>query len=485
MSNAIVYIKNEQYFLFDGSFKPIKPNAAKKHFTASTILASNLFFYSNKVVSGLSDEQLSVQMDINMHDEGGANPEEEYESGYLRYTLANEGNDLIDLYALSKTQSDLYFANIIKNLPSIDLVVPSFMIYQAFYKKEQKSVDLILHISKQESFGALYQNGNFIAHRSVDSLSAFAKKINTSLDVIQEALVSKGIADENYETGSLLLANLQEYFSKSIERIAHAINHKRGLFGFNEIDRIIIDFNSCEISGISNVFEAYAMANIPIVPLTHKGSQEGFSVYDFIAAEFIQGVSHKKFECVNLTHYKRKPAFYKQPAGILLLSTFFALIIISIYIFALTKESQMEQESLNLLQKRLSSLQKSNQENNQTLSKLEQENEILLAKKTRLEQEINLWNQEKENIANLKKIAQKRQEMVDFALKNLHKYNLKLTELEHNTTKRLILHILTDKNSEKNIASFMKDMGGLYENIITDRIFLDKDKYKSIIEIKQ
>lgn len=486
MGSPIVYIKNERYFLYDdGKFKPTKPNASKKYFTASTITSSYLFFYSNKVMSGISDEQLSVQMDINMHDEGGANPEEEYESGYLRYTLTNEGNDLIDLYALSKMQSDAYFANIIKNCPCIDLVVPSFMVYESMYQEEQKSVDLILHIGKHESFGALYQNGKYIAHRGVDSLFSFAKKTDTSLDVIYEALKTKGIVEENYEAGNLLLSNLQDYFSKSIERIAHAINHKRGLFGFDKIDRIIIDFNSHELAGINSVFEAFAMSDIPTLSLTHQSSQDGFDVYDFITADYMQGVLKKKYKTINLTHYKRKPAFYRQPAGILLLVAFFSLVIVSLYIFVLNQEASMEQESSNLLQKQLELSKKSNKEHNATLSKFEQENQLLSTKQERLTKEINLWNEEKENISNLKKSSQKRQEMVDFALKNLAKYNLKLSELEHNTTKRLILHIITNKNSEKNIASFMKDMSKSYENVMTDKIYLDKNKYKSIVEIKQ
>lgn len=487
-SSKILYVKNERYSLFDGkNFTEAKPSFAKRHPVALLVPPSALYVYSSKQPSSLDEEQLELQMDIAMHEDGGADDTQDYSFATIRHTLrSEEGSDLVDLFGITHDQTQAFYGEIAKSTKAIDIMSPSFLIYETLYKdSEVSSTDLFIYFDDEEAYATLFQNGHYIAHRNMDNLASLSAKTKMDLDTLKALLKTKGVQEESYPPEELnIITSIQDYFTKGVERIVHTINHKRGLFGLEGVDRIYVDFEGAIVPGLEGIFEAFGIEVNSILPLKAQNNEDPSLHHDVIAANYLLDVAKGRLKGVNITSFERELPLYRQPAGYFLGILFFTFFLVGIGWYALQMLIDEEQGKINTLNNKIlqatSMVKKATakeKELNTNLMTLNTQEKILQEEDTKL-------TQTNSAISLFESSPIKRSQMVDNALMGLSKNDLGIIKMDQNGSKKLFLHIVTTPNKQANIANFMEFMSQRgYQRSFTKQILRRDGLYESVVEV--
>jgi hypothetical protein len=199
---------------------------------ARCIIPISLTLHTIKLSDHLSPDEEQTQVESRMFEEQNLQKDQNYTIAYVRNPLASESGVLCEVYALCDEKAQDYFADVLKDISTIDLVVPGFMVYETLYKTLPKQNDLFLYWGEEEAYAVIYQDGHYIAHRTIETLTTMAVEVGLDLAKLRLFLTQKGLIEENYQPEELnKFILLQERLAKNIERIVHTINHKRGLFG--------------------------------------------------------------------------------------------------------------------------------------------------------------------------------------------------------------------------------------------------------------
>jgi len=276
LENSIVFLYNQKAILYDGNdVQSADFKESKNHFTTAIIPLKLLNTFSYKIASTTNDDEIAMQTEIKMYTEGGLNADKEYVVDYIKYNIGSEY--LIEAFALSKENFDDYFAKYTKKVTAVDILFPRFLVYQTLYDKEldKDSNDLILYISETESFATLYQHGRYIGYRALNSLSKISKRAGIEITKLKEYLQTKGLLQSNYDLDEIhILDSLQSIFSKDMEKLVYTINQKRTFFGIDKLDRVFIDFDGHDISGIEQFFISYGYESLKIDKLEFKANDK-------------------------------------------------------------------------------------------------------------------------------------------------------------------------------------------------------------------
>lgn len=487
-SSKIIYVKNERYSLFDGQkFAEAKPAEAKKYPVALLVPSSALYMYSSKLPTSLDDEQTELQMDIAMHEEGGADDDKDYSIALLKHTLPGEdSSNLVDLFGVTYDQADALYGNIVKQTKAIDIMVPAFLIYQALYKEEEAtSTDLYIFFDDEEAYGVLFQNGKYIAHRIMDNLASLSAKTRMDLDTIKALLKTKGVQEENYTPEELdVLTTVQDYLTKGVERVVHTINHKRGLFNLDKVDKVFLDFDGAVIPGLEGIFDAFGIGISSILPLKAPSNEDPSLHHDIVAAIYLLKVAKGEIKGINLTPFERELPLYRQPAGYFLGILFIGLLFVGIGWFVLQMLIDKEQEKINTLDTKIAQATSKVSKATQMETKLVGDLKTLETKEKQLNEEDEKLDQTTGAISLFESSSIKRSQMVDNALMGLSQNNLGVIQMDQNGSRKLYLHIITTPNKQSNIANFMDFMSKRgYQRSFTKQIIRKDGLYESIVEI--
>lgn len=245
-----------------------------KTLTSGALIPLNLLdIHTIKLSNRLSEEEMRIQVEIRMFEEGNLNSDEEYTIDFIPHTISNDSDLLIAAFALSHTKANDYFQEVLSKTSVIDRIVPGFLVYSTLYPALSPKNDLFIYWGDEEAYAAIYQEGHYIAHRSIETLAAIAVETGLELSKLKQFLQAKGVIEENYlpeELNKFIL--IQERIAKNIERIVHTINHKRGLFGLSGIDNCYLDFEGETILGLEKIFNAYGISELTLLALKRKGS---------------------------------------------------------------------------------------------------------------------------------------------------------------------------------------------------------------------
>lgn len=487
-SSKILYIKNEHFALFDGQgFKEVKPTQAKKYTTGLLVPPSALYMYSSKQPSSLDDEQVELQMDIGMHEDGGADDSQDYSIAILKHILpGEESSNLVDLFGITYDQAEALYGGVVKKTKSIDIMTPAFLIYKTLYKEDDtSSTDLFIYFDDEEAYGVLFRDGRYIAYRNIDTLASLSAKTKYDLDTIKALLKTKGAVEENYAPEELdVLTAVQDYLTKAIERIVHTINHKRGLFGLNGVDRIFIDYDGAVIPGLESIFEAFGIEVNSILPLTAPNGQDQHKYHDFLAASYLLDVANGRLKSVNLTPFERELPLYRQPAGSFLITLFLALFLVGAGWYFLQMLIGKEQEKIDTLNSKISQATSRVNKAKSKEDELKKSLNTLSVQTKELQEENGQLEQTKGAISLFENSSIQRSQMVDNALMGLSQNQLGVIKIDQNSSKKLSLHIVTTPNKQSNIANFMNFMSQRgYQRSHTKQIYRKDGLYESVVEI--
>lgn len=481
--DKIFFIEHESIATYsDGVFSPSTPRDTKELFSGAIIPLSLLNIHTLKLPNNLNDEELANHVEIRMFEEGNLNSDEEYTIDFIRHDLANEKSYLCEVFALSHTKATDYFSIVLKQTSVIDLITPRFLIYEAQYDTLPKQNDLFIYLGEEESIGSIYQNGKYIAHRSIDTLASMAVETGLDIPKLKSFLTQRGVIEGSYppeEFGKFVL--IQECLARNVERLVHTVNHKRGLFGLTGIDHVYLDFEGNTIPGLETVFDAYGIHNLAITALT-KTQNKPEELHNLLCAHYLSQQIEKK--SLNVSPFGRKARWYTRESGKFLSIFSIALLIalaapISLAWMISTQEQRQEEllSSLAEIQKETLPLSVTYNEQKKLLAQTQTEAETL-------NKEIGMIQGAEETANLIEEMHLKRQQFLVDTTSELGRYGLGTLMIEQNGSKEMTLHIISKYNKRDDIA---KVMSGLYargyQNAQTHEIVLDEKMYNAVVKV--
>jgi len=480
----LLFIEHDRIRTYqEGVFREPSSGEYKELFCGAIIPLSLLNTHTLKLSDRLSDEELRIQVEIRMFEEGNLNSDEEYTIDYIRHVIATDDSNLVEVFALSHTKAGEYFASALSKSPSIDRIIPGFMVYGSLYPTLEAKNDLFIYWGEEEAYAAIYQEGRYIAHRSIETLASIAVDTGLDLAKLKNFLRTKGVIEENYlpeELNKYIL--LQEKIGKNIERIVHTINHKRGLFGLSGIDNCYLDFEGESILGLQSVFEAYGVKGITFTPLTKEGCSPE-NIHDALCCDALVTPNEGM---LNLSPYLRKAPWYARESGKFLgfLGGALALILIaSITIgWMISNEESRQAElstQLDTLKKETSSLAATLKQNN---NRLHQEQN----KSKTLENEIALYHGAEETAVLIHDMHAARQKFLLDTTQELGRYRLGAMLMEQNGSKEMSILVVSEYRKRDDIAKLMSGLYARgYQDVQTHEIKLDNNNttYNSLVKV--
>lgn len=467
---------------FDGKFTQSSNNELAKLPSGAIVPLSLLNVQTFKLSKRLSDEEMAIQVEIRMFEEGNLNSDEEYTISYISHAISNDEDALVEAFALSHAKADAYFQETLTKVSAIDCVVPPFVIYSTLYPALAPANDLFIYWGDEEAIATVYKNGHYIAHRTIETMASIAVETGLELSKLKQMLQEKGLIEENYlpqELDKFIL--IQERIAKNIERIVQTINHKRSLFGLERIDHCYLDFEGQTILGLESFFKAYGLSNVALIPLKREAVAPN-ELHRTLCAEYFVGNQNS----FNLSPYPRKPKWYTRESGKFLAvvgGVLFALLLAFLTLLWISFEEQSRNEELNT---KLLLVKKETQHLAQELKKsntlLKEQNE----KNRKAQEDIALFYAAKETASLLSDIHFQRQNFLSDTVTELGKYRLGALVLDQNGSKEINISVVCDYNKRYNIAKLMSGLFARgYQNVETHRINLEENStnYNSLIRV--
>jgi len=487
-TKPIVYLEKDESWLFDGeTFTPCDLSAVDKYQAGASMPLSSIQVGSFKFSSSLNETEREIQTEIKMHEEGGLNSKIEYEISSFAHTLESENSTIVEAFACSHDDIHEQYGELARKTRAIDWLIPSFISYASYYTREgtETKTDLFYYLDEDQSYAVLFHEGKYIAHRRTLSLEQIAKEIGVDSVRCKHLLSKNALIEERYSAEeSLFFDQLQLSFSKQIEKIVHTINHKRGLFGIEGIDRIFVDFDAKPLDGIDTVFSAYGMDGIEVNTFLNP-KEENVAAKKFSTARYIYLCANDLLENpLNLSPYERLAPWYQRHSGRLVFVSAVAILLAMIHPAYFYVNSMILDERIQVLEK--------------NVLVMDEKTKLLSAKLNRLKTEVQHNRETVGTIRTKNKVYQVtldtlpvlmnaryvRQKMMYDAVEILKDYKLSALSLDQNGTHSMNIHVIADYRKRATIAKFMKKwMQTGYKEARTDEIYLDESIYESKIEV--
>lgn len=482
--DKILYLEHDQIQTYHkGLFTQFDASDLKKLHNGAIIPLSLLNIHTLKLSNQLTDEDLAIQVEMRMFEEGNLVSDEEYTIDYIRHDLTAEGSYLLEVFALSHSKAADYFSDVLTKTKSIDIITPAFMVYESLYHTLPKQNDLFLYIGEEEAFAAIYQQGRYIAHRVLDTLTAVAVETGFEISKLKAILSERGVLEEHYppeEFSKFIL--IQDRVARNIERLVHTINHKRGIFGLTGIDHVYLDFEGKLIPGLEAIFDAYSLHDLKISAIPHP-MENPKELHDRLCAEYLLQNTGKEIP-LNLSPFKRRPPWYMRESGKFLTIAGTALFLALCVPLSLGWMISNEEERKEELQHKLTQIQ---QETAQLSRILDTKKNLLTQHETeiaKIKEEILLIQGAHETADLIGEMHVIRQQFLIDTTSELGRYGLGTLMLEQNGSKEMQLHVIADYRKRDDIA---KLMSGLYtrgyQNVETHEIALDNKLYNAQVKV--
>jgi len=468
---GVVVIKEKTLYLIDDhQIEKITPKEARKHLVGGKIELKELIALNFKLPSTLSPQQLPLQVELKMYNEGGLNPQQDYIIDFLSYKFENYY--LIEAFAVPKERVIALFSPIAKKIGFIDLIYPKFITYTSLSNHNY----LVFYFSKKEAFIAIYQKGSYIGHRAIDSLERVVKEIK--LTNLEEVLTQKGLKKENYSPQeSLLFEQLYELFFKNIEKVVHTLNFKRSFFGIEEIDKLFVDLDGENIKGksIPGLVELFLSFGV-------DGKWEHETLKDSlrIEANYIQ----YRPQSLNFSIFERKKPLLERDIVKSIALLTFSLGAVGIGAFWLNKKNLALEKEITNKQLQLEKVKKEAMLLAKQIKRLKRENKQLLLKKKEEEKKRQDYLLTLQQIPLFHSYTKNRQQMVNDTVLTLAKYRLTTQLLEQNGSFKLTVDITSPK--QEKIAKFIDSLLEKgYTEVKTDKIVKKEGFYESVVKVKR
>ncbi len=486
MQNSVIVSKNKLYRFKEQGIEVIEPKSAAKYRVGARLPLQDITALSFKLPLNLSAEQLAVQVELKMYQEGGLDPNRDYAIDFVSYKIEAENITLVEAFAAAKEDIEHRFGEIAKRVGFIDILYPKFIAYEALYDRELrlKENHLFFYLSEEEAFAVIYQDGRYIGYRAIDSLANISKKLGIEVAKLKSLLIQKGVVMANYTPEEMhIFDGLQETLFKNIEKVVYAINFKRSFFGLEHIDRLIVDFEGELIPGLRDMFVAFGIdgewIEQPLGCCDFKAQEASLATEALYVANF-----DELEQRLNFTFFERKKPLWHYRVLWVGVAAFLTLIALGAFWSYLRMQKGALEEEITRKEAQLQRLKRSNAKLFRHLKKLKEQKRLLLEDIQKRRDHIAIYQDTLDAIPFVEKSKMAREKMINDIVEGLYRFRLSARSIEQNGTKVAYVEILSQNDEREKIArfiSFLLDKN--YSDVQTQRIEKEDGLYHSRVKV--
>jgi len=437
--------------------------------------------YTLKLPKSTPQEQLITQAEIQFYENAGLDLNKKFITNYLIRELDKEEVYLVEAIGVDEETLHTKFQNIVEKTKHIDFISLSMLSFCEFYelydKKPQR--DAFVYLDNNQSFISVYENGEYLYSKTLNSLNSLLKAISLDYDNFVKLISTKGVNKEEYEMDEFLIASeIEKFFSEYFMAINNRLSYGKTIFYLDNIDNIYF-YTPFEIKGIDTLKNFWDLSgiNFEIIPI------EEINFLDKLNTLYN---THHFDEKINFSIFPRPPKFYKT-------KTFALSMVVLLTAGIFGGDFWYRQNQNNQIKTKIDNLNKQIKIKQAKLTKLELINKQILL-------ELKKYNNEIDSIEKKKKVLKTILEK-SLLLSNMPKVSenfvLFSELLKRNKLQSFILSkdnnnsykigVYTDLKNRKFIGLFMDDLlKNNYKNIRTDKISnFENDYYMSVIRFKK
>ena len=488
-AKTVCLIERHDVFRFDGETLHTEDlKKCKKDYISTLLPPDILRSHTFKLPLSTSEEKLRTLVEIRMYEEGGLDVETEYAIDFVKHPLEFDDSYLIEAYAVEVEKLQALYKEMASKIGHIDLAAVPYFIYEGFYTFElfdDKKVDLFLRFGVEGCYVVLCKEGHTIAVRNLPGVEGVALKAKVTPEVLLEALAEKGLEENLYAPDErLVYAAIAKWMADVVERVAQTVNHKRGIFALTGVDAVHLDFEGGEIPGLWALMDGYGFAQSRKGLLICCEKVEANRRHTAVAGLYALAAAEGKLTPLNLTVFEKKPPLWSSHVGKMLVGMgIAAALTLAAGGYLQWQLDRLDAKASNL-QSRYAQIKARTKNLHKKLMALKKERKDLQNRLAQHRRTIDTYDEAVDVMALIIDSKKRRWQMfkdVDLALQ---RYNLMATSMEQNGSKSMAVEVLTPFEERENIAKFMKrliEKG--YRSVRTERIQLDKNLYRSRVEI--
>jgi len=485
--NSVLFYHDGKLLRYDGTTlqnADFKEN--KTLFTGAFIPPHHLKTFSYKLPKTLSTDELRMQIEMKMYNEGGLDAEKEYIIDFLHYDRGDIY--LIEAFAVLEEDCRALFGDATKKLEAIDILFPRFLIYQTLYQNQNefsKKCDLIIYLDEDEAFGAFYFEGRFIASRNINTLSSLSKRTGIELAKLKEYLKQKGFVHANYDLEEKhVIDAVQEIVLKDIEKLVYTINHKRGVFGIEGLGNVYVDFEGESIEGIHEFFIPFGYGEIAV----EKISLEGVAPQELdlvLACRYLLLLQNENtLQRVNLSCFERKKPLKEYESLRFLAVAAVTLLVLVTTLLYLSHVQRQKEEHIAQQNEELKNNRKKIQKIVKRFKELKNEHKEVLKQIKERQKEILVYETTIQAVPMIQEQKKERQEFMNDIVAALAKYKLNTQFIRQKNAKEAEIMLISASNNRDTISKFIETLLQKgYSQVYTDKIYYAYGVYMSKIKV--
>jgi len=485
--DKVIYLQDGKLLFFDGQeFSAALPKDAKK-FPVGAVIPSNLLqTYLFRTTADTLKDQLDVQVEIQIYENGGLDPNIEYTIDYLTHDIKNSDSVLVEVLALSNDSMQNYLKNYLEKIKIIDFIVPGFLIYKSLYTRglSDDKIDLFLYISEDESFATIFKDGEYVTHKEIDSLNEMAQRSNIHIEELKKVLAEKGFLESEYEDDEdAIYDRLVEVFAPNIQKIINIVNNKRSIFGLGGIDRVIIDFDGKLIRGFDEFysFMSYEEISYETVKIENVESEK---IHEYIGAAYILDLANGLYDGLNFTIFERQPPFYKQEV-IRLAMLFSTALLLNVLIdsYLIYKMDLIKQQA-SAIKRVIDSQKRKSNSLQKKLVTAQKKSEKLRDQLKQKKYDIAVYRDTLKALELLSSDNILRETFINDILITLQFFNLSTSKIVQYGSEGVEINLIAEYDHRERIAKFIEALSKKgYKDVSTGQISLINGVYESTVRI--
>ena len=481
--SKVLYLGINNILAYEDDKIEIQDIKKSNEFIGSVVKFNDLITYSFKLPKSYSEQELKIESEIKFYEEANLDMSKKYYVIYINRELSQEENILIEAVAVEEENIRRVFKDRIEKVKYIDYLAPQFFVFKEFYPvtKTEPKRDAFVYLDKETSFVTIYENGEYLYSKSLNSLNILLKSLKLSYDEFIELAKEKGLDKESYkEEESEQAIFIDKFFSEFFMKINNILMYGRSVFYLDGIDRIYF-YSPFEIKNIDTFKDFWNLSGVEFNKLVVNEELKVNQV-DLLALYYIKNLEDKNQYNFNI--FERPPPIYKTEVG--KLSIFMVLVLCLFggdYYYRTTIINPLKRD-VSKLQAVLNEREEKSNTERAKLNFLQTKYDSALKKENEMNDKIKFFS---ETIKLTNKIIEEPKVSDEFVLlsKLLKNNSLKVFSIDKNSTKFLI-QVYATKQDRKNIGEFMNDaLNSGFGFVSTKDILLKDNKYISKIGLSK
>lgn len=321
------------------SFFNINKTTQKKEFYLSYIHTKDIISGIVEISRRLDEDEVGDAVELEAYEALGLDSAVEYKIIYLETETTDTKNRAYNVFAFDSELITKTFQNVKSKTKYIDYITAAPFLFESLYNRkiiDGDGIDCFIYFQKNDAFLVIYKNGRYLYSKSLNySLLQINEKFCEFLgERVDEEEFYVTLAEDGLKTKN---ASYQQYLMELFGEIFTYINDVMVFFkrsyNIEEINKVYIGSEVGPIYGLVEYSKSYLGIETEnlVFNIARNKNENYIDQMHILMLLAGQDYLDSKDDDLNLTIFKRPPAFSKRPSGVLTIASIVALLAISSY----------------------------------------------------------------------------------------------------------------------------------------------------------